>query len=116
MPQFQPDQVSFGDLAGYGNWDVSHGREHIQFVQALAARVPPVLIPDFDVLTFLTAGGARRSMMQSHAQSHALIRAALGITGSDLSASNLDDEGSFYDWTGVHSTEHALIRQVLGIT
>ena len=115
MPQFQPDQVSFGDLAGYGAWDIAHGREHIQFVQALAALTPPILIPDFDLLTFLTAGGARPSIMQSHAQSHTLLRAALGITGSDLSTSNLDDQGDFYDWLGYHAQEHAEIRQALGM-
>lgn len=36
MPQFSPDQCSFGDVAGYGAWDISHGREHIQFIQVLA--------------------------------------------------------------------------------
>lgn len=115
MPQFSPDQVAFGDAPGYGAWDVSHAREHMQFVQVLAQKTPPVLIPDFDMLQFLTAGRARNSVLQSHAQSHNLLRAALGITGADLSVSNLDDQGGFYDWQGVHSTEHSLIRQVLGI-
>lgn len=115
MPQFQPDQCTFGDLAGYGGWDIGHGREHIQFVQALAALTPPILVPNFDLLSLLTAGQARQSMIQSHAASHALLRAALGITGTDLSAVNLDDQGSFYDWTGYHATEHAQIRQALGM-
>ncbi len=116
MPQFQPDQVTFGDLAGYGAWDIGHGREHLQFVQALSTQVPPVLLPNFDLLTFLTAGQARSSMVQSHAQAHVLLRAALGITGNDLSVVNLDDQGEFYDWTGFHATEHAIIRQSLGLT
>ena len=115
MPQFQPDQVSFGDLAGYGAFDIGHYREHLQFVQALAAQVPPVLLYDFDLSTFLTAGSARQSQIQSHAQVHTLIRAALGITGSDLSVANLDDQGGFYDFLGYHATEHAAIRQALGI-
>jgi hypothetical protein len=115
MPQFQPDQVSFGDLPGYGAWDIGHSREHLQFVQSLALLVPTILIPNFDLLSFLTAGQARPSILQSHAQSHVLLRAALGITGTDLSAVNLDDQGSFYDWTGSHATEHAQIRQALGM-
>jgi hypothetical protein len=115
MPQFQPDQVSFGDLPGYAAWDISHGREHIQFVQSLAARTPAVLITDFDLLTFLTAGGARPSIVQSHAQAHTLLRAALGITGVDLSAFNLDDQGSFYDFLSYNAEDHILIRQQLGL-
>lgn len=116
MPQFQPDIVDFGDVAGYGAFDMGHAREHLAFVQVLAQQTPAVLIPEFDVLSFLTAGQARRSIVQSHAQSHVLLRAALGITGTDLSAVNLDDQGSFYDWLGYHASEHALIRQTLGIT
>jgi hypothetical protein len=116
MPQFQPDQVTFQDLPGYGAWDIGHGREHIQFVQALAAKVPPVLVSDFDLLSFLTAGSARASIVQSHAQAHTLLRAAMGITGTDLSTVNLDDESDFYNWLGYHATEHAAMRQFLGIT
>ncbi len=116
MPQFQPDQVTFGDLPGYGGWDMGHAREHLQFVQVLSQRVPTVLIPNFDFLAFLTAGQARRSMVESHAQSHTLLRAALGITGTDLSTVNFDDQGSFYDWLGYHASEHAVMRQSLGIT
>ena len=115
MPQFQPDQVSFGDLIGYGAWDSGHGREHIQFVQILAQQTPPILIPDFDLLTFLVGGPVRGSIIQSHAQSHNLLRATLGITGVDLTEVNLDDQDSFYDWLGFHSAEHAQIRFILGI-
>jgi len=116
MPQFQPDQATFGDIAGYGAFDIGHAREHIQFVTTLQQQSPAVLIPDFDFLSFLTAGNARKSIVQSHAQAHQLLRSALGISGSDLSAVNLDDQGSFYDWLGSHATEHATIRQQLGIT
>jgi hypothetical protein len=116
MPQFQPDQVSFGDRAGYGAWDLGHYREHLQFVQAMAALVPAVLIYDFDLSLFLAAGQARPSQIQSHAQAHTLLRAALGLTGSDLSTANLDDQGSFYDFLAYNAADHAAIRQQLGIS
>lgn len=116
MPQFQPDQVEFDDVAGYGAWDVGHAREHIQFVQVLAGQATPILIPDYNMLSFLTAGAARASIVQSHAQVHNQLRAALGITGVDLSVVNLDDQNSLYDWLGYHSQEHTQIRQILGIT
>lgn len=116
MPQFVPDQVAFGDSPGYGAWDIAHAREHIQFVQASAKLTPPILIPDFDVLQFLTAGRARSSILQSHAQAHLLLRAAYGITGVDLSSFNLDDAGGFYDFLSYNAADHTLIRQALGIS
>lgn len=116
MPQFAPDQVNFGDLPGYGAWDIAHAREHIQFVQVLAGQSPPVLIPDFDLLAFLASGAARRSIVLSHAQSHNLLRAALGITGVDLSAVDMDNQDDFSSWIGYHLQEHSQIRQALGIS
>jgi hypothetical protein len=115
MPQFQPDQVAFGDIAGLGAWDVGHAREHLQFVQVLAQSTPSIAIPDFDLMSFLTAGPAKKSMVLSHYQSHQLLRGALGITGVDLSEVDLDKEDDFYNWLGYHASEHQLIRQALGI-
>jgi len=115
MPQFSPDQCAFGDIAGMGAWDIGHGREHIQFVQALAARNPAVVIPDRDLLSLLTAGDARASQVQSHQQTHALLRSITGVQGVDLGQVNLGDEGDFYNWLGAHAQEHILLRQALGI-
>ena len=116
MPQFQPDQVAFQDSPGYGGWDIGHAREHIQFVQVLAGQNPTIPINDYNMLSFLTAGSARQSILQTHSDVHNQLRAALGITGVDLSVANFDDQGSFYDWLGYHATEHAQIRQILGLS
>ena len=116
MPQFQPDQVTFNDLSGYGAWDIGHHREHLQFVQILSQRTPAVVLPDFDLLAFLTAGDARSSIVQSHAQAHELVQGALGITTIDLSEVDLNDENNFYNWAGYHASAHSAIRQALGIT
>jgi hypothetical protein len=116
MPQFAPDQVAFKDLPGYGAYDVGHAREHIQFANVLAAATHPTVLPVYDFQQFLTAGSARRSIVQSHYQTHLLLRGALGITGVDLSEFNLDSQDDFYSFLGYHSSEHALIRQALGIT
>jgi hypothetical protein len=115
MPQFSPDQCDFGDIVGYGAYDIGHMREHLQFVQVLAMQSPAVLVPDFDFLQFLTAGSARNSIMQTHYQAHLQLRGALGITGVDLSAFNLDSQDDFLNWIGYHSSDHAAIRQQLGI-
>ncbi|HEX8838362.1 MAG TPA: hypothetical protein VF748_15570 [Candidatus Acidoferrum sp.] len=114
MPQFAPDQCSFGDIAGYGAWDISHGREHIQFIQVLAAN--GVNLPDPDLLMLLTAGQARQSQVLSHYTQHKLLRQATGVQGVDLSQVNLDDPNDFYNWLGYHATEHAQLRSLLGLT
>lgn len=116
MPQFQPDQVTFGDMPGYGAWDLGHGREHIQFVQKLSAQSPPVLLSDFDLLSLLTSGQSRRSQVDSHQQAHALLNGFLGLTSIDFSQVNLDDQNDFLNWMGYHSQTHAQIRAALGLT
>lgn len=116
MPQFQPDQVTFHDIPGYGAWDVGHGREHLQFVATMAQSTPSIEIPAFDMMVFLSAGNARKSILQTHAQVHNILRGALGVQGVDLSEVNLDQMDDFYVWLGVHAQEHANIRAALGIT
>lgn len=113
MAQFSPDQCSFGDIPGYGTWDINHGREHIQFIQALA--VQGIVLPDPDLLALLTAGQARSSQVQSHYTQHQLLRQATGVQGVDLSQVNLDDAGDFYNWLGYHATEHQQLRAALGL-
>ncbi len=116
MPQFAPDLASFNDLPGYGAFDVGHYREHLQFVQVLSQQTPAIVIPNFDFLALLTAGQARRSVLDSHQNAHALLRQITGVQGVDLSQVDLDKQDEFNNWLGYHQTEHAQIRQVLGIT
>ena len=117
MPNFQPDQATFGDPVGYGNWDDGHAREHLQFAQMFALQSPTVFIDGADLLSFLaTTGSTRQSQLQAHQKVHGLLRQPSGITGIDLAAVNLDDEAGFYQWLTLHATEHAQIRQFLGIT
>ncbi len=115
MPQFAPDQVTFKDLPGYGAWDIGHGREHSQFVATLTQQTPPVQISDYPLLAFLTAGDARRVMLESHGEAHEALRNATGVTGVDLTQFNLDEASDFYTWLGYHAQEHAAIRAALGI-
>ena len=115
MPQFAPDQVNFGDMPGYGAFDIGHMREHLQFVQVLAMQTPAIVLPDFDFLQFLTAGGSRQSQLVTHYQAHLLLRQAINAEGVDLTQFNLDDANDFANWIGYHSQEHIIIRQQLGI-
>ena len=117
MPNFQPDQSSFGDLAGYGYWDDGHAREHQQFVEMFAAQSPSIQIDAANLLTFLASGGnARNAQLQAHQKVHQLLRQPTNVTGIDLAAVDLDNESDFYSWLNLHAAEHAQIRKFLGIT
>ncbi len=115
MPQFQPDQVTFKDTAGYGYWDVSHHREHLQFVQTLSTATPAVVLGEYDLLAMLSSGGDKRAYLENHQEAHEALRAATGVTGYDYTGFDLSNEGDFYSFLGYHSQEHAAIRQALGI-
>lgn len=115
MPQFLPDICTFDDYPGYGRWDDDHAREHQQFQEALAALTPAVVIPNFDLLQFLTSGPARSSIVNSHQQAHYLLRQATGVGGTDYTGYNLDSADDFYNFLSFHANEHAQIRQALGI-
>src|SRR5215470_3062127 len=116
MPNFVPDQTQFGDLAGYGNWDDGHAREHLQFVSMFAGQTPSITIDGYNLLSMLaTTGQTRSAQLNAHQKVHQMLRAQAGITGIDLAAVDLDNEGLFYDWLHLHATEHAQIRQFLGI-
>jgi hypothetical protein len=115
MPQFSPDQVTFKDLPGYGMWDVGHYREHLQFVQVLAAQTPPIEFNDYDFLQMLTAGVATKSIWTTHAQAHALLDQITGVTELDYTEFRYDNESDFYNFQGYHSQGHQALRTALGI-
>lgn len=96
-------------------YDIGHAREHLQFVQILSQQMPPIVIPDYDFLAFLTAGQARKSVVDTHQQAHALLNQITGVQGIDLSQVNLDSRDEFENWMGYHQQAHALLRQAFGI-
>ena len=113
---FQPSQVEFGDIPGYGAWDIGHGREHITFVQTLAAQNPPILLPDPDLLALLTGGPTARESFDTHQSIHGLLRGYTGVSGVDYTDFRLDQQTEFYAFLAYHEAEHAQIRQALGLT
>lgn len=114
MPTFAPDLVAFGDQAGFGQWDVGHGREHIQFVQTLVGLSAPISIPDYSFLSFL--GNPQPELINAHYEVHEFLRSATGVTGIDLSAVDLQSGAGFDEWLNFHRQEHAQIRAVLGLS
>jgi hypothetical protein len=116
MPNFQPTQVQFKDVIGYGTWDIGHGREHISFVQTLAAQTTPILLPDADLLSLLTSGKTLEAQQLTHQTIHNLLRSYTGVTGVDYTEFRLDTESEFYDFLQYHDVEHQQLRQALGLT
>jgi len=114
MTDFAPDQVGFGDLPGYGDWQDGHHREHLAFADAFAIQSVPVLIPPYDFLSFLT--NPTPANIGDHQSIHALINARLGLTSIDFGQLDLTNEDDFYSWLGYHATAHQQIRQALGLT
>ena len=115
MPQFVPDQCTFKDPTGMAIWDDNHFREHQQFVQVLAAQTPAILLDNYDFLQMLTAGNAKSSILETHNTAHTQLRQITGVSGTDYSQYNMNDEQDFYNFLGAHALEHSEIRQALGI-
>lgn len=115
MPNFSPDQCTFKDVPGYGQWDTGHYREHLQFVQVLAAQTPAILISNYDFSSMLNSAEARKSITVTHQAAHDLLGQILGITSTDFTEYDLDNSDDFYSFLSYHSTTHAQIRQALGI-
>lgn len=116
MVQFSPPDVTFQDGIGYGYWDDSHHRQHQQYVQVLAEQTPAILIPNYDFLQLLTAGNARRSIVETHMQAHAALRQILNVQGVDLTEFNLDDGNDFNNFLGYHDSDHQAFNLALGIS
>jgi hypothetical protein len=106
----------FGDIPGYGMWDIGHGREHITFVQNLAARTSPILLPDPDLTAILSGGPTARESLDTHQSIHELLRGYTGVAGVDYTDFRLDQETEFYAFLAYHEQEHAQLRAVLGIS
>jgi hypothetical protein len=116
MPQFSPSDVTFEDNVGYGYWDISHHRQHLQYVQMLSMQTPAILIPDFDFIQMLTAGDARRSIVESHMVAHTLLRQTLNVQGVDLAQFDLSKSDDFYNWLAYHDADHNSFDLALGIS
>jgi hypothetical protein len=115
MPNFQPDICTFGDMTGYGAFDVGHAREHLQFIQIASSLTPPVLLPNANLLNLLTSGNARKAQLEAHNDAHTLLSQMAGITNIDFSQVDLDKQDDFYSWIGYHQTTHQQLRQFFGI-
>lgn len=114
---FNPDQCLPRDPAGWGRWLAGHSLEHKQFIQINQAAVPPILLPDFDVLSWNDDPSFVANWLNNHYLGlHIPLRQLANSSGIDLSAVDLSDDESWFVWLEDHAAEHAAYRQFYGIT
>lgn len=113
---FSPDQVLPKDPAGFGHWRMGHALEHGVLRQKCAALATPANIAEFDVLSWKDAPEYVKLWLSSHETMHAQIRAAVNVSGADLSLVDFTDDEQFQTWMDDHAEEHLIFRQIFGIT
>ena len=112
---FFHDKVLPGDEAGFGTWLTEHSYEHTQFHNLALQQTNPIIVPDYDLLSFDFEPTVRASWLQAHEQVHVALRQATGVQGIDLSVVDLEDPSAWFEWMDDHAQEHILIRQAFGI-
>lgn len=115
MALFTHDQCLYGDDEGFGYWHDEHWLEHIQFIQIGLGTTPPVFVPSYNFAQWSWEPELAVRWLAAHSEVHDVLRSLTGISGTDLSVTDLRDETSWYEWMDSHAQEHALLRQALGI-
>lgn len=113
--EFHPTTFIFGDRAGQGQWEIGHYRQHVRYVDFLAAQTVPILLADHPIISMGKNDFQRRIWLQDHANVHVILRTYANITGVDLAAVNFEDGDEFTVWLDSHATEHGLIDQAFGL-
>jgi hypothetical protein len=115
MTEFSPTIFSLGDRAGQGQWEIGHWRQHINYLNTLAALSPPIIIPDHPIGRIGDNQVQQKIWLADHAAVHVTLRQYTGVNGIDLSQVDTEDPDEFQVWLDAHATEHSLIDQALGL-
>jgi hypothetical protein len=113
---FQMDKVLPNDPAGFGGWRMGHFLEHGVFSQKCAALSTPVIVPEYDILSWRDEPQYVKQWLSSHEAMHQQIRFATNVTGADLALVDFSDEEQFLAWMDDHAEEHLIFREVLGVS
>ena len=113
---FFHDTVLPGDEAGFGQWLIEHSYEHTQFHNLAFQQTNPIIVPDYDLMSWSFAKEVQAAWLQAHQTVHQLLRQATGVQGIDLSEVDLSDSTSWFEWMDDHAEEHRLMRQAFGVT
>lgn len=113
---FQPDVCLPKDPAGWGRFLTGHYYEHLVLAQKCAALATPVIVPNFDILSWKDEPEFVQQWLINHESMHSQIRVGTNVTGVDFSLVDFSDDEEFLEWLDDHSQEHITFRQILGIT
>jgi hypothetical protein len=106
MSLFTPNFCLPHDPVGFGIWRITHHLKHVQLRAAAFALIPPQALPEFDLAFWSDDPTTVSSWLNKHNQIHTLLRVPAGITGEDLSAVDLTDDGEWNDFMQSHGDEH----------
>ena len=115
MTLFTPNYCLPHDPVGFGLWRITHEIEHQQLRAKAFALTPPLAIPEYDLGFWDDDPRVVTSWLNRHNEVHQLLRIPTGITGIDLSAVTLDDDGEWNDWMQDHGDEHQQLEAFYGI-
>lgn len=113
---FQPDLVLPKDPAGFGRWLTGHYYEHLQMIPLCAALSTPVIVPDYDILSWSDDPQKVQQWLVNHESIHDQIRQATNVSGIDFSLVDFSNDEEFLEWMDDHSQEHITFRSILGIS
>lgn len=113
---FQPDVCLPKDPPGFGAWRTGHFYEHIVLAQKCRALTMPVIVPDYDILSWRDEPQYVQQWLVNHQAMHDQIRFATNVSGIDFSLVDFSDEEQFLGWMDDHAQEHITFRNILGIT
>lgn len=104
------------DASGWGRWLTEHYYEHIRFMLTLRSLVNPINVAEYDILSWSDEPGLVQGWLGSHEKIHEDLRAATGLTGSNLQDVDFKDDTQFLLWLDNHAQEHQQLQQILGAT
>lgn len=114
--EFLANEVVWGDVQGFGQWQVGHARQHLRYLGVLAKRTPPIILPDVPLWSVGDNQLEIRAWLNDHYfASHVLLRNITGISGVDFSVVNFSNPESFYDFVDLHNSEHSLLDIAFGV-
>lgn len=114
---FQVAVLAYGDGPGFAAWQVGHAFQHERYLKVLAARTPPVILPDVPLFRVGETKDEVFSWFQTHYFNvHLPLRQYSGIQGgSDFSYVDLTKPDYFYDFLSDHFAEHQLLDKAFGL-
>lgn len=113
--EFGANIFQFGDVAGRGEWEIGHYRQHLRYQVVLAGLTPARVLPDYPIMRIGETKAEVKSWLGSHEVLHELLRPLANITGVNLANVDMESPSAFYAWMDTHNLEHQLFDIAFGV-